>query len=183
MSASPTLLRDLPGLVCTAVTEILPDLQRCEPFHGEFTFDELKKMGLPVPAVLVSTLRLKQARDLAGRFVEYHAGMVAYVITKDRMGADRNSTATTIVQTLLELIPAKVWNNDALGEARDVIARPAITKETRDNGVTLWLVMWVQPLSFFREDPAPLPIELYVGQSPDIGSVNEGDYELIGGEA
>lgn len=180
MSTSPTLLLDLPGLVCTAVTEILPDLKACDPFQGEFTFAELKKMGLPTPAVLISTLRLKQARDLAGRFEEFHAGMVAYVITKDRMGLDRNSAATSIVQALLELIPGKTWDNDALGEAREVIARPAITKETRDNGVTLWLVMWVQPLTFDGVSPEALPIELYVGQSPEIGADHEGDYELIG---
>lgn len=183
MSASPSLLLDLPQLVCDATDVILPDLRRCAPYHGEFTFDELRKMGLPAPAVLVSTLRLKQTRDLSGRFVEFHAGMVAYVITKDRIGAERNSAATAIVQALLQLIPGQCWDSPAVGEARDVIARPAITRETRDAGVTLWLVMWVQPLTFDAFEPEIVPIELYVGQAPKIGAENVDDYDLMGGGA
>jgi len=181
VTVSPTLLFDLPQLVCDRVDTVLPELKRCAPIHGEFTFAELKKMGLPAPSVLVSTLRLKQAREAAGGYVEFHAGMVAYVITRDELGAPRDEAATNMVQALLQLVPGNAWGGAGLGAARDVMARPAITKETRDNGVTLWLVMWSQPVTFFYDAPGPLGAELYVAQAPDIGAANEGAYDDVGG--
>jgi len=180
LTVSPTLLFDLPQLVCNGIDEVLPDLERSAPFYGEFTFAELKSMGLPSPAVLVSLLRLRQAREAAGGLVEFHAGMVAYVITKNSLGAGRDQAATNIVQALHQLIPGNIWGNAACGQARDVTARPAITKETRDAGVSLWLVMWVQPITFFAEEPGPLRAELYVSQAPDIGAANEGSYDQVG---
>ena len=107
--------------------------------------------------------------------------MVAYVITKDGLGAPRDEAATNIVQTLLQLIPDNDWASAACGTEREVTARPAITKETRDNGVTLWLVMWSQPITFFTDLPDPLDVELYVSQAPAIGADHEDDYDQVGG--
>ncbi|WP_244940810.1 MULTISPECIES: GNAT family N-acetyltransferase [Leisingera] len=49
-------LNSLTDAVCSGVKERLPHLARCMTIAGKFDLTELKKRGVPAPAVLVSTL-------------------------------------------------------------------------------------------------------------------------------
>lgn len=182
MSNHDTLLSRLPQNVCTQIKVHLPDLKRCEPQAGKFSLDELKKSGVIAPAVLVSILGAKQDRTFAGHSVEFPLRMAAYVVTRNGLGKDKDIHAANICQKLLSIIPSNRWDEPAFGEARDAAMETLISSQTRDNAVSLWAVTWIQPVTFFKEEPSPLGAALYVSQSPAIGEENENVYEQIGGQ-
>lgn len=177
---SATLIADLPKTVCAEIKTLLPDLQECAPHWGVFDVNELKKLGVRAPAVLVALLDIKQSTTFAGAAHSFSARMVAYVITKDGLGLPRDAAAATICQALVTFVPDKTWGLSALGAAEQVSLGSLITAKSRDRGASLWAVTWHQPITFFDQSDAPLGVELYVGQSPNVGAAHVGDYEQIG---
>lgn len=177
---SNTSLADLPEAICTLVKERLPDLRECEAKAGKYSLDELKKEGLPAPAVVISNIGAKQDITFSGPAHSYQLEMVAYVVTKDGLGLHRDVAAANICQTLLQLIPGNRWGVTAVGEARDVRMHTLISTKSRSQGVSLWAVTWAQPITFFVPEDAPLGFDLYVSQAPEIGLDHEGDYEQVG---
>lgn len=177
---SATLLSDLPQTICTAIKAVLPDLQKCQPHAGKFSLEELKRKGLPSPAILVSTLGGKQDTTYAGHATSFMLQMAAYVVVRDGLGAPRDVRAANICQLLLQLIPGQRWGEMALGEARNTRMHTLVSAKTKDHAVSLWAVTWDQPVSFFERADGPLGVELYVAQSPNTG--NAADYQQIGGQ-
>ncbi len=183
MSTSETLLSSLPQTICDEIKSVLPDLAKCEPHAGKFSLEELKKKGLPSPTVLVSILGAKQGRTFAGQSVEFPLRMAAYVVTRARLGRDKDIDASNICQQLLMLIPECDWKVPAFGRARDVAMETLVSVKSRDNAVSLWAVTWTQPVTFYCAEQKPLGADLYVGHSPLIGEDNVEDYEQIGEDA
>lgn len=181
-AARPTLLSELPDLIADEIKLIFPDLRQCNGMAGPFNIEELKAKGIKAPAVLVSMLGLRQDKTFSGAVQSYAMDMAAYVVTKDGLGLPRDDAAANICQGLLALIPDKDWGESNLDAAQKVAARSLVTSAVKKMTTSLWAVTWSQPVVFRGEDFAgPQPIELYVGQAPDIGSDFEADYELIGG--
>lgn len=177
-----TLLSDLPQTVCAMVKSFMPDLAACKPHAGKFSLVELKRKGLPSPSVLISVLGARQDTTYAGHATSFMLQMAAYVVVKDKLGAQRDVHAANICQLLLSFIPGQRWREDATGEARDVRMHTLVSSKTKDHAVSLWAVTWDQPISFFQPADNPLGAELHVAQAPAIGADHEGDYEEIGGE-
>ena len=177
---SDTLLSDLPMSICTAVKEFLPELEACKPHAGKFSLEELRKKGLPSPAVLVSVLGAKQDTTYAGPARSFMLQMASYVVVRDGLGAPRDVRAANICQVLLSVVPGKAWGFRALGEAREVQMHTLVSSKTKDHAVSLWAVTWKQPISFFEPEQPPLGVELYVSQAPLIGADHEADYDKIG---
>lgn len=184
MTVDPNLLSNLPQLICDQIKLILPDLKECQPKAGRFNLEELKKAGIKAPAVLVSNLGAKQGRNFSGGAHEFMLSMAAFVVTKNSKGQDRDIVAANICQVLLPLIAENDWGNDQHGNARDVAMQSLVSVKSRNVGASLWVVTWTQPVSFYAPDISePIALELYVGQSPDIGTENTDDYEQIGGQS
>lgn len=178
----PDLLSDLPEMIAGEVKTVLPELRDCKGMAGPFNLEELKVKGVAAPAVFVSVLGLRPDAGFTGSVPSWKIDMAAYVVTKDSLGLPRDLAAANICQSLLVLIPNKNWGEDGLGEAEKVAARSLVTAAMKKLTTSLWAVTWEQPVVLHGQDnAAPMPIELYVGQSPDIGAGHEGDYELIGG--
>jgi len=183
MTVDPNLLSNLPQLICDQIKVILPDLKECKPKAGRFDLEELKKSGIKAPAVRVSNLGAKQGRNFSGGAHEFMLSMAAFVVTKNGMGLDRDILAANICQVLLPLVAENDWGNVQHGNARDVAMQSLVTVKSRNIGASLWAVTWTQPITFYAPDiTEPIALELYVGQSPDIGAENIGDYEQIGGQ-
>ncbi|UWQ00851.1 hypothetical protein K3X44_10025 [Aliiroseovarius crassostreae] len=180
---SETLLSNLPQMICDQIMAQLPELAKCDPHAGKFDLNELKKKGLPAQSVLVSNLGGKQGQSHAGGARSFDLKMAAYVVTKDGLGKPRDVRAANICQRLLQLIPGKDWGEAALGEAREIAVQPLISGKTKDSGVALWAVSWLQPISFFEPKPGPLGAELYVSQAPAVGADHEASYDRIEGES
>lgn len=179
---SETLLSDLPKTVCTMVKSFMPDLAECKPHAGKFSLEELKRKGLPSPSVLVSVLGAKQDTTYAGHATSFMLQMAAYVVVKDGLGAPRDVRAANICQKILSFVPGHNWDNQAIGEARNVRMHTLVSSKTKDHAVSLWAVTWDQPISFFQPEARPLGAELYVAQAPAIGAEHEAGYDEIGGQ-
>lgn len=181
-AARTTLLSELPDLIAGEIKLIFPDLRQCEGMAGPFNLEDLKATGVKAPAVLVSMLGLRQDKTFSGAVQSYVMDMAAYVVTKDGLGLPRDDAAANICQGLLALIPDEIWGQADLGAAEKIAARSLVTRAVKKSSASLWAVTWSQPVVFRGEDmTAPQAIELYVGQSPDIGADHEAGYELIGG--
>lgn len=183
-AARTTLLSELPDLIAGEVKFTFPDLRQCEGMAGPFNLEDLKASGIKAPAVLISMLGLRQAKTYSGAVQSYVMDMAAYVVTRDGLGLARDDAAANICQGLLALIPDRDWGEADLGSAEKVAARSLVTRAVKKTTTSLWAVTWSQPVTFRGQDYAgPQPIELYVGQAPDIGADHEADYEQIGGAA
>ncbi|AZV77890.1 hypothetical protein EBB79_08265 [Parasedimentitalea marina] len=180
MSDIDQVLARLPQSVCDAVKLRLPELKTCKPHAGKFSLEELKKSGLPAPAVLISTLGAKPGVTRSDAAHSFVLSMAAYVVTRDGLGAPRDLAAANICQALLTLIPGKRWGEPALGAAQGVHMHTLVSSGAKDITSSLWAVTWGQPVTFHTVEAAPLGAELYVAQSPAIGTDNVTGYTQVG---
>jgi hypothetical protein len=176
------LVAALPGLIAVKISAVLPGLATCEGIAGRFDVDRLKRTGTKAPAVLVSMLILRPAQTYAGPVYTYDADFAAFVITKTTQGLSRDEAAGNIVQALLRLLPDNNWGQGGVGPCRDVTATPLNSEAIQKEGMALWAVSWSQLMQMEGYAvPLPLPIDLYLGQAPDIGPGNEDKYTQITG--
>jgi len=175
------LIAQLPDLIAVKVAALLPALRLCKGMVGGFDVAELKRQGFQAPAVLVSRLGVDTMKPLAGPHRLYSVSMAAFVVTRDVMGLPRDIAAANIVSGLLRLVPDANWGEPGVGPAEDVEERVLVTRAARDATASLSAVIWRQPVAL-EALPAtePLPIQLYVGQAPNVGPGFEGDYDTIG---
>lgn len=181
MSDPNQILADLRPTICAEVRSLLPDLRECEPHEGKYSLEELKRDGLPSPAVKVSILGAKQDKIFAASPATFLLKMAAYVVTRDSLGKSRDEAAATICQVLMKLVPENDWSLDGIGRARDTALHCLVSTKVKSKGVSLWALTWHQPVSFFAPLESPLGVELYLGRAPQIGADHAADYEQIGG--
>lgn len=164
-----------------AVKARLPKLKTVETMAGRFTVDDLKKGGIPAPAVLLSLTHIRTGKSHLSGALKYEMYLTAFVITKDTLGLPRDEAALNISQALLSLIQNNRFGHELLGSAEKLSIESLINSKVRSFTQSLWAVSWVQP--FVMEpvcegetDPA-LYIDLSVnGETYDrkIISQNEG---------
>lgn len=181
MTSTPDLLGLLPATVCAAIKDLLPDLRECEPHEGKYSLEELKREGLPSPAVKVSCLGAKQDKTFAGAPATFMLQMAAYVVTRDSLRMRREVAAANICQTIMTLVPEQDWGLAGLGRARSAALHSLVSTKVKSKGVSLWAVTWQQPISFHQPALQPLGMALYVGIDPAIGPDHTATYEIVGG--
>ena len=178
-----TLLSDLPKTVSAMVKSFMPDLAECKPHAGKFSLEELKRKGLPSPSVLVSVLGAKQDTTYAGHVTSFMLQMAAYVVVRDGLGAPRDVRAANICQKILSFVPGHSWDNQAIGEARNVRMHTLVSSKVKGHAVSLWAVTWDQPISFFQPEARPLGVDLYVAQVSEGETGVEEDFVQIEGQS
>ena len=184
MSDRPDLLAALPSTVAGAIRARLPELTVAEGAAGPFDLGELKARGLRAPGVIVSCLSASQGQTFSGDFTTFGLDMAAYVFTRDGLGLPRDIAAATICQAILGIVPGRTWGYEETGPAERVAARSLVTRAEKNAAVSLWAVTWRQPVTFVATPAGEtVPIQLYLGQAPDIGLGHEDDYVPIGSAA
>ncbi|KQI67002.1 hypothetical protein AN189_17910 [Loktanella sp. 3ANDIMAR09] len=175
------LLQELPEAVAARLKEVLPATRTCKGITGRFNLERLKSDAIQTPAVLVSILDIKQADTAAGAFHTFDLAMAAFIVTKDALGLDRDAAAAAMMGALATAVPDRRWGRPDCGQARNVRGQSVVTAGWQKSAASLWAVTWTQPCTF---DPAvedaPLGVDLYVGQSPDIGADHINEYTRIG---
>jgi hypothetical protein len=138
-------------------------LATCKGIVGRLDLDEVKRSGYPTPAVLVSRLRLDQARTYAGPHHTYRIVCAAFVLTKSRLGDERDAAATNIAQTILQLLPDATFGRSDIGPAERIAEEPIVTPAIRQSGISITAITWEQDVSLAPlPDDVVVPIELYV---------------------
>jgi len=176
----PDLLDDMPVLIAAAIKQRLPDLRECEAMAGPFNLEALTQKGIAAPAVLVSILRIRQTELRAGPQPEFVASVSAYVVTKDRLGLQRDAAAAAICQAILPMVEGQTWSDAFIGPAKDVEARSLVTANTRKAAASLWAVTWSQPFVLTFEPTQEIDPVVYLGHAPDIGPDHADDYAPFG---
>lgn len=176
------LLAALPGIIAENIHAVMPALRECRGFTGRLDVEEIRRLGIPSPAVLVSRLSARQQRPAAGPHHTYLVRFAAFVVSKSEPGRDRHEAATRITQVLLGLIPDRNWGLDEVGSVRGVEEVSLQTPASEKAGVGLWAVSWEQEVTVqaLPADEA-IALDVYLGQSPAIGEAHQGNYERIGG--
>lgn len=170
MTALP--LSEMPGIIAAKIYDALPALATCEGMVGRLDLDEIKRSGFKTPAVLVSRIRLDQARALAGPHHVYRAVCAAFVVTKDTLGTARDVAATNIAQVILQLLPDATFGRSDIGPAERIAEEPLVTPEIRKSGMSIIAITWEQDVSLTPlPDGSALPIELYVRHMGDDGPI------------
>lgn len=171
------LFPDLAARVISAVKTAAPDLRTCKARAGALTAKELDDLGAASPAVIVSWLGARPAAQRTGPQPSFDLGMAAYVITKDRLGLDRETAAAALSALLMTLIPDRTWGRAEAGEATNVRLESLVTDAVRNAGIALWAVTWSQPVALAVEDiEGELPRQFYAPEDPIEGGP---PYELV----
>lgn len=176
------LLGSLPALIADEIKAVLPGLRECRGIVGRLDIETLKARGFAAPAVLVARLRARQDRTYAGPHHTYRLQMAAFILCKDTLGLARDQAAANIAQVLMRIVPENQWGMpDHVHPAELVTEEPLVSAASDKAALALTAVTWEQVIAvspFFA--PEAIALELYVGQSPQIGSAHEGDYIQMG---
>lgn len=167
MSLPHDLLATIPSRAAEAIHRALPDLRECAAMVGGFDVEELKRQSIAAPAVRVSLLAIRPLAAEAGPRRRWSASLAAFVITRDRMGIDRDTGALIITQALLGLVPENNWAIPGVGPAERVEARVIVGRGAREITTHLSAITWSQAL-VLDDLPAggTVPGQLYVGGEP-----------------
>lgn len=181
MSVRPDLLSALPGLVADRIRPVLPELRACHGMVGGFDLEELKRVGVAAPAVLVSRLGLEAVRPMGGPHRLFHVNMAAFIVARDQLGLPRDEAMGNIASAILRLVPDANWGEPGVGPAEQVSERVLVNSAARNVTTNLAAVIWKQPIVL---EPLPetetVPIQLYLGQAPNVGTGNADQYDMIG---
>lgn len=180
-----TLLKALPQAIITQIKTTLPALRTCREMEGRFDDGELARVGAATPAVLVARLGATQTRDAPDWPLKgYTLRMAAFVLSKPTLTGPASDHLSVIVEAILGLLVEATWGLENVGEARNIGEAPIVTQKTRSAQVLISAITWDQPVVLAAPTPSnPIPVELYVAQSPTIGPDHLGSYEQIGGGA
>lgn len=176
------LLGTLPDLIATEIHAALPGLRECRGIAGRLDIEALKAKGIAAPAVLVARLRSRQDRTYAGPHHTYRLQMAAFILCKDTLGLTRDQAAANIAQVLMRIVPEHQWQlPDHVHPAEAVTEEPLVSAASDKAALALTAVTWEQVIAVSPfAAPEPITLELYVGQAPQTGSANEGDYIAMG---
>lgn len=175
------LLADLPATVAAEIKRVMPHLRDCRGMAGRLTPETLKTLSVTTPAVLISRLRSRQSETLSGPHHLHRCQMAAFVLCKDQMGLPRDRAAARIAQVLLRIIPEADWGlPDHVMPAEAVAEEPLVSADTTALALALIVLTWDQRIAL-----APFPAqtvvapEIYLGQSPTIGTAHVGEYDRV----
>lgn len=157
------VLTAMPEKARDDIKAALPNLRRCDVHWGRFDLAELKKRGSATPAVLIAPQGLREKQHLAGGAVILGLSMAAYVITHHSTGRARENLAAELSAGLLKLVPGNDWAMDDVGTAEDVRWHILDDPKIRSEGVALWAVTWLQPVTFFSIDLTAINAQLAGG--------------------
>lgn len=166
MTARPPILVEMAALVAARIHAAMPELAECRAISGRLDLEEIKAISVRTPAVLVSRLGAAQGQALAGPHQVFRARMVAFVLTKDTLGLDRDAAASGIAQALCQLLPEARFGRGDLGPAEQIAEEPLVTASTRKAGLALTAVTWAQDIAL-----APLPEGVIVQPRVYVGGV------------
>lgn len=169
--------------VCVRVRDWLPDLKECSVHDGRFTADEVRRWAIRTPAVRLACLGLASVGDSGDERSEPVLQLAAMVVTRDGAGMPRGKSARNLVDCLVSRVPRERWGLTGVGPAGNLRADNLYSGKIDKFGVALWAVLWRQTLRLPEagdsEDCPPVPTELYLGESPEIGTGHESDYHRV----
>ncbi len=181
VAAPEALLSALPTAIALALKAVLPELRDCKAIAGRFNLDDLKDQSIAAPAVLVSLIKWGQASGRSGQ-TQYRAQIVAFIVTKDTMGLQRDVAAVNIAQAITALADGNTWGLEACGPAEAIGFETLVTAAARKLASSLAVVTWTQPFVLTGEAISVITPELYLGIAPEIGIPHVDDYIQIGGQ-
>lgn len=160
----------------------LPWLAEVRDYRGEFVAAEIQRVSLNVPCVLIDFDATERWREAGTGEWDCDAAYVAYVATSLLEGQDGLAT----VQAVALAIAGQRWglqNPDGrISGARITRVHNRYTIPADDAGVQIHSVHWLQPLRLGAPvvDGAEVrPVEIWLGQAPEIGIGHAPDYERI----
>lgn len=175
------VLNDLPTKICTDLRAAMPALKSCEPHWGKLDLAELKKRGANTPSILVAPQGSREKQHYAGRALVHGLSFSAYILTSERIGSARVAQAAELAAGLLAIVPDNDWALDNVGEAEDVRFHVLDTTEIRNQGIALWAVTWLQPITFFSLDQSgTTELTVHAPKGKDAGS-DPDNYTTVGG--
>lgn len=148
----------------------------CEPFNGEFTTDELKKVAARSPGMRASLVGISDVTHVGDGQIDLDCQFAAAIVTQ----AKSNDWDGLAVRTMQAVVAGMHWQNWGTHQGRTPFLFPRIGgaraenlygKTTREAGVTFWAITWHQRA---RVPATTLPLidgpaELHVKDCPPYG--------------
>ncbi|MBQ4860514.1 hypothetical protein J8L98_02250 [Pseudoalteromonas sp. MMG013] len=156
-----------------------PGLRECELHPGTVNSAELDRIGTKTPSMLV-TLGYVEPPEYIHEGYDRAIIPMVYIITGGN--ADQQlEDAINYVDGITQLIEGEGFGYELAHRASDVAAKNLFTTATGRHATSLWVVRWRQLVRYVEpQAPAePVPTDLYVGITPEVGAAHEQDYTQV----
>lgn len=132
------------AIVETLETALAGAAATVQMHRGQFeNLDEIRRLAVKNPAVLVSLRGFRHPERLAEIEVNATVQWVVYVLTADRPQLPRFISGTLLTAVVVSHLDDQRWGADT-GAPEDIVARNITTTEIDKAGVCLWSVAWLQ---------------------------------------
>lgn len=133
-------------------------VNQVEGHRGRFeTVDEIKRLGVRCPTLLVSADSLRNLGENYGRHqgIWGEAAFCIYIMTRDLPGQPRETQAEQLVGALAHTITDNDWGQDAQNP-KNPDARNLTTTAIDRLGISLWAIAWRQSIRIDESQSVPL---------------------------
>ena len=152
------------GAVRTAIVSEIEDsvtslLNRVISHAGRFDMEEIKRLALKSPCVLVSCLGVSNIRANSAGETEALCKWAAYCLVDDKKGVSRDVGVLALVSAVLPVIPDNCWGlDDDLCVPQNIRADNLYSSSLDKIGVALWAVTWDQEITLGGLDDSTLDL-------------------------
>ncbi len=135
-------------------------------FGGQVTADELMRVAVNAPAILVTVLAVPSDPVTP---IRVRPSVAVFVITKGGKESDAEDAKTItkdvqallLVQSVLTVVNGNRWNLEYTGDTLNLRADNLFSARSAQGGVAIWSVRWDQPMDL-PEDVSASDIEPFV---------------------
>lgn len=134
------------AIVTVLQTRLAGAAAAVQEHRGQFdSLDEIKRLAIKNPAVLVSLRGFRNPMLLDADQVHATVQCVVYVLTADKAQLPRGRSATVLASAITAVLDDQRWGIEA-GAPEDVVGRNITNNEIDKAGVCLWSIAWLQAL-------------------------------------
>lgn len=144
------------------------------------SYDPSERDALVTPALLLELVEMKPGKKRGDGRLPITAEFAAHCclsVKTDQVDIEIRNFAAK----MLQVVNGSRWGlNDAVERPDELGAFPGMFKPD-DKGFESWVVVWEQNIHLgdVWQDADFLPIEVYVGETPNLGTSAQGKYENI----
>lgn len=137
--------------IAAAIKPSLIGIKTCEGHAGRFDLNEIKRIATKAPALYLSISQIENIND-DGNEINATIHWVAFIITRDIPGTERDVSALAYVQALISLLPGNNWALDETETTpKKINAKNLYTANIDKKGIAMWAVSWSQRMMIGTE--------------------------------
>ncbi|MGE4334531.1 MAG: hypothetical protein AB7E55_00965 [Pigmentiphaga sp.] len=140
-------VEDFLAAIVADLTRQLPELRECREHEGRFDLNEMKRLTVNSPAVLVSCLGFTRLGGARTGTVEIELAMAAFVACAGGKSRDRAKASAALSQAVVTRVHDQLWGfSQGVRPPANIRGENLYSQEIDKAGVALWAITWRQSI-------------------------------------